>query len=336
MVQHHFQRSQIQRLTYAVIILTLVLFLLGMSVGSTGFTMIWPPSSDSSALQIMWDIRLPRTLAAWLAGALLGLAGAIAQGLFRNPLADPYLLGSASGATLGVALSLVMLSTTLFTENWLQRLGITSIAFIGALASVVITVILARGFQHTFRLLLAGVIVGMILAAISSFFAIMHPEILPAMQTFMLGTTSFAEWSACLLMSVVLITCCLVAWSLSKALDALTLGELTAISLGLRLNFARGILIVVLALATGAAVSQVGLIAFVGLAAPHLARSLIKVVHRTLLIYSTLIGGILLLGADILARALIAPQELPVGLLTAILGGSYLLWLMHAGQNREK
>ena len=92
----------------------------------------------------------------------------------------------------------------------------------------------------------------------------------------------------------------------------------------------------VLALATGAAVSQVGLIAFVGLAAPHLARSLIKVVHRTLLIYSTLIGGILLLGADILARALIAPQELPVGLLTAILGGSYLLWLMHAGQNRAK
>jgi iron complex transport system permease protein len=229
-----------------------------------------------------------------------------------------------------------MLSTTLFTENWLQRLGITSIAFIGALAGVVITVILARGFQHTFRLLLAGVIVGVILAAISSFFAIMHPEILPAMQAFMLGTTSFAGWSACLLMSVVLITCCLVAWTLSKALDALTLGELTAISLGLRLNFARGILIVVLALATGAAVSQVGLIAFVGLAAPHLVRSLIKVVHRTLLIYSTLIGGILLLGADILARALIAPQELPVGLLTAILGGSYLLWLMHAGQNRAK
>ena len=336
MVQQHFQHSQIQRLTYVVIILTLVLFLLGMSVGSTGFTMIWPPSSDSSVLQIMWDIRLPRTLAAWLAGALLGLAGAIAQGLFRNPLADPYLLGSASGATLGVALSLVMLSTTLFTENWLQRLGITSIAFIGALAGVVITVILARGFQHTFRLLLAGVIVGVILAAISSFFAIMHPEILPAMQAFMLGTTSFAGWSACQLMSVVLITCCLVAWSLSKALDALTLGELTAISLGMRLNFARGILVVVLALATGAAVSQVGLIAFVGLAAPHLARSLIKVVHRTLLIYSTLIGGILLLGADILARALIAPQELPVGLLTAILGGSYLLWLMHAGQNRAK
>jgi iron complex transport system permease protein len=120
-----------------------------------------------------------------------------------------------------------------------------------------------------------------------------------------------------------------VAWSLSRVLDGLSLGEATAHSLGLPLAPLRMLLIVLLALATGTAVAQTGLIAFVGLAAPHLVRSMVRTLHRWLLVLSSLMGAVLLLAADLLARWLIAPQELPVGVLTAVLGGSYLLWLMH-------
>ncbi|MEG1769358.1 MAG: iron chelate uptake ABC transporter family permease subunit, partial [Comamonas sp.] len=127
----------------------------------------------------------------------------------------------------------------------------------------------------------------------------------------------------------------LVAWSLSRVLDGLALGEATALSLGLPLAPLRMLLIVVMALATGTAVAQTGLIAFVGLAAPHLVRSLVRAMHGWLLLLSAGMGAVLLLGADLLARWLIAPQELPVGVLTAVLGGTYLLWLMHRRNVQE-
>ena len=119
-----------------------------------------------------WDIRLPRTLGAWLAGALLGLAGAVAQGLFRNPLADPYLLGSASGASLGVAVALVLFGGSPPATQWLVRLGLTGAAFVGAVVAVLLTLALARGVQQTLRLLLAGVIVGVVLGAMNDLITI--------------------------------------------------------------------------------------------------------------------------------------------------------------------
>ena len=132
----------------------------------------------------------------------------------------------------------------------------------------------------------------------------------------------------------VLLPCLAVAWSLARVLDGLALGEATAQSLGLRLPQMRAALIGVLALATGTAVAQTGLIAFVGLAAPHLVRSVVKTTHGRLIGLSSLMGAVLLLAADVLARGVIAPQELPVGVLTAVLGGSYLLWLMHRATGR--
>jgi len=149
------------------------------------------------------------------------------------------------------------------------------------------------------------------------------------MQAFMLGSTGFVGWSAVSIMAVCLGACLLVALGCSRSLDALSLGEATASSLGVRLALVRLLLIATLALATGAAVAQCGLIAFVGLVAPHLVRSWGPVTHQSLLLLSPLAGGMLLLAADIAARWVIAPQELPVGIITALLGGSYLLWLMH-------
>ena len=305
------------------------LLVLGAGIGSTGFESVLAARHDPVALQIVWDIRLPRTLGAWLAGALLGLAGAVAQGLFRNPLADPYLLGSASGASLGVAVALVLFGVSPGTTQWVVRLGLTGAAFVGAVAAVLLTLLLARGVQQTLRLLLAGVIVGVVLGAVKDLITIASADVLQALQGFMLGSTGLVGWSACGVMAALGAVCLLLGWVLAPVLDGLALGESTALSLGLPLGAMRAALVAVLALATGTAVAQTGLIAFVGLAAPHLVRSMVKTTHAWLIVLSTLMGGLLLMAADLLARWLVAPQELPVGVLTAVLGGSYLLWLMH-------
>ncbi|WP_085315475.1 FecCD family ABC transporter permease [Derxia lacustris] len=309
----------------------LLLIALGASIGSTGFEAAWRALDDDFARRIVLDIRLPRSLGSWLAGALLGLAGAIAQGLFRNPLADPYLLGSASGASLGVATALALFGGSPMTVQWLARLGLTGAAFAGATLAVLLTLALAGGVQHRLRLLLAGVIVGVVLGACSSLISLLSPEILQAMQAFMLGSTGFVGWAACGVMAGALALTLGVALALARLLDGLALGEATAASLGLPLAPMRAALVATLALATGAAVAQTGLIAFVGLAAPHLVRARIKTTHAPLLALSAITGGALLLAADLLARLLVAPQELPVGILTAVLGGGYLLWLMHRG-----
>ncbi len=301
---------------------------LGSAMGSTGWEPWWQAAHDPVIWQIVWDIRLPRSLGAWAGGALLGLAGALAQGLFRNPLADPYLLGSASGASLGVAIYLSLFGGSVMAMGWLVKLGMTGAAFVGAVLAVVLTLVLARGVQQTLRLLLAGVVVGVVLGAITSFLNLWRPEVWQGMQGFMLGSTGFIGWTACLLMCGVLLLCSALAVAMARVLDALTLGENTALSLGVPLSQARVWLIAVIALATGTAVAQMGLIAFVGLAAPHVVRAMVRATHRWTVVLAALTGGLLLLMADLLARGLIAPQEMPVGVLTAVLGGGYLLWRM--------
>ena len=331
---HSAQHRKALWLGGGLLLASAVLLLLGASVGSTGLDSVLNLRGDPQALQIVAEIRLPRTLGAWLAGALLGLAGALAQGLFRNPLADPYLLGSASGASLGVALAMALLGVSPLATHWLARLGLTGAAFVGAVLAVLLTLLLAKGVQNTLRLLLAGVIVGVVLGALTSLVLLLTPEIMQAMQSFMLGSTGFVGWSACAIMAAVLVASLSAAWMLSHALDGLALGEATAHSLGLPLAQMRAALVAVLALATGTAVAQTGLIAFVGLAAPHLVRSVLKTTHGRLSVLAALMGAVLLTAADILARGLVAPQELPVGVLTAVLGGSYLLWLMHRSAGR--
>ncbi len=321
------------RLAGGLLLVSFALLAIGCGIGSTGWESVWTLWQQSIAQQIVWEIRLPRTLGAWAAGALLGISGAVAQGLFRNPLADPYLLGSASGASLGVAAVLAIFSVSPFASDWLVRLGLTGAAFLGAVLAVMLTLLLARGVAQTLRLLLAGVIVGVVLGALSSLLTMLRPEIVQTMQAFMLGSTGFVGWTSCSLMLVVALICGVVAVSLSKGLDALSLGEASARSLGLPLTQMRFALVLVIALSAATAVAQTGLIVFVGLAAPHLVRAAVQTRHASLISLSALMGGVLLMFADILSRSLIAPQELPVGVLTALLGGAYLLRLMHKQQS---
>ncbi|WP_457443717.1 FecCD family ABC transporter permease [Roseateles sp. P5_E4] len=297
----------------------------GVLVGSTG----WADLGDDSMGIILWEIRLPRSLGAWWAGALLGMAGAMSQGLFRNPLADPYLLGSASGAGLAVAIALALTGISPQTSSLLAHVGLTGIAFVGTLVGVGLTLILARGVEQTLRLLLAGVVVGVVLNALTGLATLWAPDILRAMQAFLLGNTGLLGWSSVTVMTASGIAALVIGLLASPALDALTLGEATAASLGVRMGLMRLLLILAFALATGAAVAQTGIVAFVGLVAPHLVRSLCPMLHGRLILMSAAAGGALLLVADVIARGLMRPQELPVGLVTALLGGVYLLVLMH-------
>ena len=331
--------QQISHMGLGMALLTLLLLVLGLLAGSQGIE--WPLQWHDRIVQ---DIRLPRTLGAWLAGALLGLAGALAQGLFRNPLADPYLLGSASGATLGVTLALMLglwgglqlPAEASMAAQWAWRLGLTGCAFVGAWLAVLLTLLLAKGVQHTLRLLLAGVVVGVVLGAITSLMLVLRPQIYPAMQSFTLGSTAMLSGDSCSLMALSLLVCWLLAWRLSPLLDGLSLGEATAQSLGLRVAPLRFILLGVMALATATAVAQTGLIAFVGLVAPHLVRARVRTTFARSSFLAALMGGVLLCGADILARLLMAPQELPVGVLTGVLGGGYVLWRLQSPAKRAE
>jgi iron complex transport system permease protein len=312
----------------ALLALAGLLTLLGLAAGSEGWSFAWAQEWD-----LVSAIRAPRTLGALLAGALLGLAGALAQGLFRNPLADPYLLGSAAGAGLGVVLvlsagGLLGHHIGLATADLLQRLGLVGAAFLGALGGVSLTLLLARGTARPMVLLLAGVVVGILLSAFSELLTLISPEALRGKQIFLLGTTSFLGWTSVAVLAVVLAALLPLGLRFARALDALVLGEASAASLGLDLPRVRLLLVALMALATGTSVAQAGLVAFVGLVAPHIVRRLVVVTHGPLLALSALAGAVLLLAADVAARSVIAPQELPVGLLTAVLGGIYLLVLL--------
>jgi iron complex transport system permease protein len=318
-----------RRLAFGLALASLLLLCAGLAAGGEG----WSPAALGELLRgpdaglIVGQIRAPRSLGAWLAGGLLGLAGALAQGLFRNPLADPFLLGSASGASLAVVA--VLAAGALGGHGPWPGVGLVAAAFMGALGGVLLTVLLARGAQHTLRLLLAGVVVGVVLSGLSDLLTLAVPEALRGRQVFMLGSTGFLGWDGCLLLGAGLALLLPLAQRLSRLLDALVLGEDSARSLGLPLAQLQLLLVGLLAAATGLAVSQTGLVAFVGLAAPHLVRRIAPGPHAYLLAASAAAGAVLLLAADVAARTLIAPQELPVGVLTAVFGGAYLLWLLN-------
>jgi iron complex transport system permease protein len=304
-----------------LLILSAFLVLLGTVLGSMGAS--WNMSATDQT--VLFNIRLPRSLGAYLAGALLGLAGGIAQSLFRNPLADPYLLGSASGALLGVG---SILCFAYLGNSWLEMIGLNGGAFLGALIGVLAALLLAGGYSNSLRLLLSGVVISVILGAANSLFTFIRPDLFQSIQSFMLGNTTLLNWSDVTIMGIALVLCLAITLLISPVLDALSLGENTARTLGLPLDQLRPVFIGILALATGCAVAQTGLVAFVGLAAPHLVRRFSGGRQRVQLLFSCLGGGVLLLSSDLLARTLFAPIEIPVGVVTAVLGGLYLLALL--------
>jgi iron complex transport system permease protein len=311
-------------LTWWMLGITLAASCLGLALGPAGWAWLGTGSgADPVPPGIVWDLRGPRVLGAWTAGALLGLGGALAQGVFRNPLADPFLLGSASGAAAGAASALVVASwvvpvSGIAALGFLTTIGVSMAAFVGALLAVLLALLMARGPSRPMTLLVAGIAVGVLLGAVREAITILAPDTLRPMQAFMLGSTAFVTWQGAGLMAVTLSLSLALSLSQARNLDAMLMGDDTARSLGVAVVRVRALAIGVMALTTALAVAQTGLIAFVGLAAPHIARRAGHARHAPMLVHAALAGGALLLVADVSARLLWLPTEWPVG-------GLYLL-----------
>jgi iron complex transport system permease protein len=284
------------------------------------------PGAIGTLSDIVFKIRLPHAALIALTGAALGGSGAAYQGLFRNPLADPYLIGVASGAGLGAVISMAI--------HWPQSLfgfySIPAAAFLGAALTILIVYNLARVGPTipTTTLILAGVAVSAFATSLTSFLMLRSREEVQRALAWLLGGSAMGGWEP-VIAAVPYIAFGLVVLILSgHSLNLLQFGEEQAQQLGLRVERTKTILILATSLATAAAVSFSGLIGFIGLIVPHLVRLLWGPDYKLLIPLSILGGGSLLLLADLLARLLLAPQTLPVGIVTALAGAPFFLWIM--------
>ncbi len=280
------------------------------------------PREDS----VVWSIRLPRLILAFVVGAVLAIAGAALQGLFRNPLADPQIIGISSGAALGAGLVLAA------GPGVLGSFGGPLGGFAGALAAAAIVYALARyeGRTEVVNLVLTGVAVSAVASAAIGYlsFAVDSSRLQTALFWF-LGSFTLATWEA-VRPTVLLGGVCVVLLPLfSRQLNLLLLGESEARHLGVDVERARALVLALVSVGVGASVAAAGIIGFVGLLAPHAVRMLAGPDHRLVLPASALAGGTLVLVADLTARTLASPTEIPVGLLTALVGGPFFLWLLH-------
>lgn len=285
------------------------------------------PAVRPADVAIVWDLRLARVLLAALVGAGLAGAGAAFQGLFRNPLADPFVIGASGGAALGATLAVVAGGD----RTGGMAVSVSLAAFGGALLAVLVVYAIAAssGNDSVIALLLAGAALSTMLSAVVSLLMLLNDRHLAEIFAWLLGGFSGRSWGHLTLSAPLLLLGVGALWLLHRPLDALSAGEETARSLGLPLAQARATIVAAASLTTAAAVAVSGIVGFVGLIAPHIARLLCGSGHARLIPASALIGALLLLLADSGARSAFAPMELPVGIITAILGGPFFLWLLH-------
>lgn len=294
----------------------------------------WDSSIDFNSLQksTLLDIRLPRVALDALVGAALGISGAAMQGLFRNPLADPSLIGISSGAALAATTVVIVGDVASFSLPPLfQLFAFPVAAFLGALVTTLIIYRLSTvaGQTAVATLLLAGIAVNALAQAFSGFLTFYATDTQIRSLTFWkLGSLGGGNWSSVLTIAPFILLPILFLSRLARPLNALLLGESEAGHLGFNIERVKKITVVLVALSVGASVAFTGLISFVGLVVPHLLRFLIGPDHRYLLPGSALLGACLLLIADLTARTLVAPAEMPIGVLTAITGAPFFLWLL--------
>lgn len=282
----------------------------------------WPEAVRA----IVWQVRVPRALLAFMVGASLATAGAAFQGLLRNPLADPYTLGVSSGATVGAAMVMVL--------GWRVQVAGSMPVPLAAMAGGLLTLWLvyrlaeSGGRVQAETLILAGVVASAFMSAIFSFLVTIAGSSLHQVVSWMMGSLALTGWPQVWLLFPYFLLGSMLAWSQTAELNLISLGEESAAHLGVEVERSKRVLIVAGALLTGGAVSVSGSIAFLGLIVPHLVRMLAGPDHRVLVPVSALAGGIFLLWADTLARVVFSPLELPVGVITAALGGPFFAYLL--------
>jgi len=321
---------KVQRgLLLLMLLLMVAMALLAANIGAMHLSLpiLWHAPTDSIVWQVWWNIRLPRVLLAVLVGAALALSGAVMQGLFRNPLADPGLLGISSGASLMLAFAIVIpIALPAALAIWWPMLA----AFAGSMTVAVIIFILSRYRSTTLsRLLLAGIAINALCASAVGVLAwLSNDQQLRQLSLWGMGSLGQAQWSTVVACAVLILPTMLATQWQAQRLNLLQLGDEEAHYLGVDVRRTQRILLLLSALMVAAAVAVSGVIGFVGLVVPHLIRLGMGGDHRWLLPGATLLGAILMLTADTLARTLVAPAEMPVGLLTSLLGAPWFLWLI--------
>jgi len=320
------------------LLLLLLALLLSLAIGSVFIpsTDVWRALFGSTTNEIyrtiLWDIRLPRTLLIALVGAALAGSGAAYQGLFRNPLADPFLIGVASGAGLGAILAM--------SVNWpYTTLGLLAVPLAAFITSL-LTVYLVYSFAHvggtvpTTNLILAGVAVSSFATSLTSFLVLRSTGEVRRAIGWLLGGVSLVGWDATLVLIPYLAIGLTTLVLSGYALNLLQFGDDQALQMGLNVRQAKFIIIVAASLVTAAAVSFAGIIGFVGLIVPHVVRIWWGVDYRRLIPLSIIGGASVLLFADVLSRVVLAPQELPVGIVTALAGAPFFLWVLRRAKNQ--
>lgn len=277
--------------------------------------------------RIIWHIHIPRMLLGALVGFSLALAGVVLQGLFLNPLADPYVIGISSGATVGAGIAVLLGLSSIF-----MGFGVPVFAFISASIAVMVVYGLAQrgGKVSMLSFILAGVVVGSFMWAVLTLILVVSPDqTLEKVIFWTMGSLAGSDlWSRVLVLAPFALIGFLVLYAFARDLNIFALGEESARYLGLEVESLKRILIVMATLVTAAAVSVSGTIGFVGLVVPHITRRIVGPDHRILIPCSTLMGAILMIAADAIARTAIRPSEIPVGVITAILGAPFFLYLL--------
>jgi iron complex transport system permease protein len=283
----------------------------------------WTPTED----QIVWQFRLPRVLLAVIVGAALSVSGTALQAMVRNPLADPYIFGVSSGASVA-AVAVITLGSAVA-----GGLSLSFAAFIGALGAMVLVYVLAQqgGRAAPTRLVLAGVAIGYVLSAVTSYLVLRSATPgggAAAVLTWLAGSLGAAKWEYLGVPSAAVVLSTALLMLQARPLNALLAGEETAVGLGINVERFRMQLFVITSLMVGTVVAISGAIGFVGLIMPHIVRLLVGADHRRVLPIAALLGGVYLVLVDLVGRTIIAPSELPVGIITAAVGGPFFIWLM--------
>lgn len=305
-----------------------------LSVATVLNAIFTPETADLRDLAIVWSVRLPRTVLAILVGGALAFSGALMQGLFRNPLADPGLIGVSAGATFA-AISAIVLGEALFGAAamiYLLPVG----AFIGGLIATIALYLIAtrRGRTSVATMLLGGIAIAALMMAASGILIFMsNDQQLRELTFWSLGSLGGASWPKIIAVAPFILAALLVGSSFAGGFNALALGESEARHLGIPVQILKRVAIISVALLTGTAVAVSGSIGFIGIVVPHLLRLAIGPDHRYLLPASILFGAVLLLGADMVSRTIVAPAELPIGIVTAMLGAPFFLWILLRNRN---
>ena len=311
-------------------LLLLVATLIAIYVGAAQIDNFWSALISPGSNEILWQIRIPRVTAALIVGASLALAGLLAQGVCNNALAEPSILGTTAGASLGTVLAVI---TGLAQVG---SIGAIVCGAAGALAATSLTFKLAnlRAHLSSFALIIVGIAVSAIFTAIVGLVSSMVSRADARSISFWnFGSLALITRENLVGISITAVVGGIITWRISPSLDRLSLGDTTAFHLGIDVPRLRVVALVALSLLAGGAVSTVGSIAFIGLAAPHIARFIYGPAHRTLVIHTAIIGAFLVVVADTLSRSIAQPSELPIGLVTSLLGAPVLIALVSVKNN---